>query len=103
MISALLEEKSNRLLVKESNYHGFSKIYIFEDPINYLVCNHCHGCIKLNEKMTNMIDNHKSSCKYYPKKPSTLDVHKICFREGFDLIFKLDSKSDGVRIVGINN
>ena len=89
MISTLVEQKSNRILLKDSDYHGFSEVFIFEAEINYLICNECHSCIKKNEKMINLLDHHKANCKSkkYPKKPTTLDVHKLCFSKGFELKF----------------
>ena len=87
MISTLVEEKSNRILVKDADFHGFSEVFIFEAEINYLICNECHTCIKKNDKMINLLDHHKANCKFYPKKPTTLDVHKLCFSKGFELKF----------------
>lgn len=85
MLSGLVEEKSNRVLLKQSEYHGFSEVYIFEEKANYLICKKCYSCIKSNLKMIKFIDAHKASCKFYPKKASTLDVHKLCLRKGFTM------------------
>ena len=83
MMTSLIKEKSKRVLLKESEFHGFSEIHIFEKAINYLVCDNCKSCIKTNAQMLSVIDAHKSNCAFYPKKPSTLDVHKLCLRKDF--------------------
>ena len=87
MITTLVKEKSNRVLLKASEFSGFSEVYMFEKNIDYLICNICFCCIKVNAKMVNYIDAHKSSCEGYPKKSTTLDVHKLCFRKLFYMIY----------------
>ena len=96
MITTLVKENSNRVLLKDSEFAGFSQVFMFEEYMNYLICNKCHNCIKQHEKMINYIDQHKSTCEAYPKKSSTLDVHKLCFSCGIEKIMpwsKLNPKN----------
>ena len=91
-MTSLVKENSTRVKVKNSEFYGFSEINIFEEPINYLMCSKCHCCIKKNTKMINVIDAHKSNCEFYPKKPRTFDVHKLCLRKDFISIILFDLK-----------